>query len=630
MKHNTSKLFLKFATIAVLASLPFAASAADNLENSLAITKPETLKLIEAQGFSLGDLITPGARTGVLDNSELAKSNFKPVLDNLRAEMALYQRQNPKSGVGMSFDQRLFDLNYLTHGRARFVLVGVINRMDLAYKNSENCGEVRFIYRLAYNVQNHDLTVSSRLPITVNLVFDTGSRATCQSLAKVWLQTNAETSAQDLIATGPLSANLFDRQKLKDLELNLQISRIAASGRPDFGGHAEYLLKVYHWNGHAFDESTLENQIDRDRLKADPTLMTEFANWLTQPENVKAIDAGTVIMPKKFLAKRAISIAPGGINRSGNRLFYSLLPDGITDRVRFEGLENIKSTTGFLRRLNESTCIGCHQTRAIGGFHFTGRDPMGKYAGNSVFLPGSAHYIGDLARRKAVLDETAAGGNVDYSRGFAARPQARRSQNILGTGLYNGWGAHCASGDDASFKGWTCAQGLTCKTLMDKKDGLGMGICLSETQQVGDPCEQGTISSSDFGVDRYVRTSKKLVVTVPNAMCSPQSQEPGTKTGGFLNGNVRTLSCDNLPAEASCGPLPASKPGFNDCIGKKNFDTCLKEFSTGVGLRGCDQKNPCRDDYICSESLESARGSCVPPYFLFQFRVDGHPKNVVQ
>lgn len=626
------KHFVQSLVLCMSLMMSFAAFADEDLETGLAITKPETLKVLESQGFSIGDLITPSGRTGVLDNSELSKTAFAGVLENLKQEMATYQKNHPRSGVGMGFDERLFDLNYLTHGRARFVLVGVVNRMDLAYKNPAYCGEVRFIYRLAYNVINRDLTVNSRLPITINLVFDLGNRSqdgSCAEIAKNWLQLTPASTAQDILATGPLSPAVFNRTQLKDLELNLQILRIAASGRPDFGGHAEYLLKVYHWNGKSFEETTLENQIDRARLESDPALMAELKKWILDPQNIKSIDAGTVIIPKKFLAKSAISIAPGGINRSGNRLFYALLKSQELEQIKFEDLENIKSTTAYLRRLNESTCVGCHQTRAIGGFHFTGRDPMGKYAGNSVFLPGSAHFIGDLARRHAVLEETARGGAVDYSRGFAARPQERRSQQLVGTGLFNGWGAHCAMGNDPSFKNWSCAPGLVCKTLLDKQDGMGLGICLSEVQQVGDPCEFGRISTSDFANDKYTRTSPKLVVTVPNAMCSPQSQAPGTKTGGFLNGNVRTLSCENLPAEASCGPLPAARPGFNSCIGKKNFDTCLKEYSTGVGLRGCDQKNPCRDDYICAESFETGRGSCVPPYFLFQFRVDGHPKNAV-
>jgi len=614
-------------------ALSLAAYAAEDLENGVAITKPEILRSLESQGFSLGDLLSLEKRTGILDNSGLGKTSFKFVLENLKSEMGSYQKENPKSGVGMAFTERTFDLNYLTHTGARFVLVGIVNRMDLAYKDPKHCGEIRFIYRLAYNVESREVKVSSRLPMTINLVFDQGNNelaGNCASIAKNWLQTTVDSTPEEILAKGPLSAASFDRKLLKDLELNLQIVRVAASGRPDFGGHAEYLLKVYHWNGTSFEESTLENQIDRARIESDPALLAELSKWVLDPQNVKAIDAGTVMIPKKFLAKKAISIAPGGINRSANRLFYSLMRSQDLAQLKFDQLENIKSNTAFLRRLNESTCVGCHQTRAIGGFHFTGRDPMGKYAGNAVFLPGSAHFIGDLARRRAIVEEFVAGQGVDYSRGFAARPQERRSQKLVGTGLFNGWGAHCASGSDPSFKSWTCAPGLVCKTLLDKNDGLGQGICLAETQQVGDPCEFGKIETKSFGDDKYTRISKKLIVTLPNAMCSPQSQAPGTKTGGFLNGNVRTLSCDNLPAEASCGPLPAARPGFNSCIGKNNFDECLKKFSLGVGLRGCDQNNPCRDDYICSESFESKRGSCVPPYFLFQFRVDGHPKKAVE
>jgi hypothetical protein len=52
-------------------------------------------------------------------------------------------------------------------------------------------------------------------------------------------------------------------------------------------------------------------------------------------------------------------------------------------------------------------------------------------------------------------------------------------------------------------------------------------------------------------------------------------------------------------------------------------------------LKGCDANEPCRDDYICArtaaghsaskDARERAHGACIPPYFLFQLRVDGHP-----
>jgi hypothetical protein len=41
-------------------------------------------------------------------------------------------------------------------------------------------------------------------------------------------------------------------------------------------------------------------------------------------------------------------------------------------------------------------------------------------------------------------------------------------------------------------------------------------------------------------------------------------------------------------------------------------------------VRACDADHPCRDDYACARvSAEATRGACVPPYFVFQARVDG-------
>lgn len=621
-----------FAFLLLATALHVEASASRDLQEGLVLSNPAVLRELENKGFGLADLISVRSDLGVQSNAQLAAlPTFQPIIENMQKEVSDFKTKHPKSGVGLQFGERLFDLSYLTNARARFVLVGIINRLDQAYKDSNHCGETRFIYRLVYNVVDKGNPMMSRMPMTVNLLFNAGrdgSRATCAEIAKSWQQVSAKTTADEMTSLGPLRSSLFERAQIRQLEINLQIVRLPASSAPGFGGHAEYLLKVYRWTGATFSEAVLENQIDRERLAKDPELLAELKAWLTDPRNTKAIDQGTHLIPEKFLARRALSIAPGGITRSANRPFFSLLSPSDLAKISFDGLEQVKSPMGFLRRLNDSSCIGCHQSRAIGGFHFTGRDPFGKYPGNSVYLPGSAHFMGDLTRRKEILQQFASGaGDVDMSRGFSERPQERRAKELLGSGLLNGWGAHCSSGNDPSFKGWTCAEGLTCKSLLDKQDGLGNGICLSQThQEVGDPCESGRIETSSYGVDKYKRTAILLEVKDKNTMCSPQSQAPGTKTGGFLNGSVRKLTCDNLPSEAVCGPLPAARPGFNACIGKKTFTQCLKEFSLGVGLRGCDQLSPCRDDYICAESFDPTRGSCVPPYFLVQFRVDGHPR----
>ena len=51
-------------------------------------------------------------------------------------------------GVGDSFDFQLFDRTKLYSADTRFVLAGIVNRMDRAYVDGASCGEIRLIYRL--------------------------------------------------------------------------------------------------------------------------------------------------------------------------------------------------------------------------------------------------------------------------------------------------------------------------------------------------------------------------------------------------------------------------------------------------------------------------------------------------
>jgi hypothetical protein len=38
----------------------------------------------------------------------------------------------------------------------------------------------------------------------------------------------------------------------------------------------------------------------------------------------------------------------------------------------------------------------------------------------------------------------------------------------------------------------------------------------------------------------------------------------------------------------------------------------------------CDTTRPCRPDYLCAKTATGV-GACLPPYFVLQMRVDGHP-----
>jgi hypothetical protein len=643
------------------------AQLTERYEDGLAITHPRLTLTIEQrlQGSGLGlgyFLDSTQTLPPKISNKYLSQlPAFRPILESIQTELELFKKEFSKKGdtvgVGLEYHNRLFDAQFLQDDRANFSLVGIINRMDTAYKNSENCGEVRFIYRLAYAVElpneKEKKIVSSRLPMTINLVLHAKSKdsaMTCSEIAKRWNSFDvkglkiSEAVDKILASSGPLAPELRDRSLIKKLEINLQLSRKAAAVSPDFGGHAVYLLKVFDWDSaqQIFKPTLLENQIDRNKSE-------KFLAWLLDPQNAQKniieLDRGTLQIPEEFLAERAYSIAPGGLSRAQNHVIVRPQDqkriDQTLNSIPKDQLINIQSRDGFWRRLTDISCTGCHQTRAIGGFHFMGQDPYrwneststfsGLYPGNSVVVPGSGHFFADLERRRRIQQAFIQNQDIDFSSGFSSKPMGALSSR------FRGWGSHCYAGKDPSFKNWTCDEGTQCLQILDTPLNAGMGVCVSQSlKQIGDPTETGkiTMTGKSWYSDIYQRTQTFPLPDKENYVNSPQSAQSGSKTGGFPGGSIRTKTCDQSimqkHPEAKCGALPAAKSGFNACLTdpKSSFKDCIDQYSTGVGLRSCSRMNPCRDDYICAQSLtigEQDSGVCVPPYFLFQFRVDGHP-----
>ena len=94
-------------------------------------------------------------------------------------------------GVGEGFDFQLFDRTLLYSAETRFVLAGIVNRMDRTYVSEASCGEIRLIYRLTQiNKAAGDDASPPRLPMTLNLVLKAkgvGSTVTCPEIANRWL-----------------------------------------------------------------------------------------------------------------------------------------------------------------------------------------------------------------------------------------------------------------------------------------------------------------------------------------------------------------------------------------------------------------------------------------------------------
>jgi hypothetical protein len=490
------------------------------LERGTAITDPLALRELDRGRFGLGRILEPARSADIpLSNAQLfALPAIVPVRQAIDAEFDRYTNRhkadhpNETIGVGDTFNFQLFDRTLLYSPDTRFVLAGIVNRMDRAYVDEASCGEIRLIYRLTRTSTPSDAAAPSRLPMTLNVVLRAkgdhavdrnGVLVTCAEIASRWLAVGdeppagAELAKRLLSKHGPL--DLVGAESIDRIETNLQIAHAPKSPLRDF--RTDYLLKVFRYNAQTrlYEEAPLENQIDRDRILADENLKREFKGWLLEPTHLGEFDRGTILIPEQFLAKRAIAATPVGFAPSNLQPAFGLTEGESADPLFKENdvvaalkkaasdgvaLQNIRSVGGFQRRLNDVTCSGCHQTRGIGGFHFPGVDWLAAKPSNSASVPASPHFFGDQVRRRDILAALRDGKRPDFSRGFSSRPQLRGSTELAGTEYSDGWGAHCygqrakAADNDPSFRSWTCAKGLACEVTGQSR----MGMCFVKSR----------------------------------------------------------------------------------------------------------------------------------------------------
>jgi hypothetical protein len=700
--------------------------SAQPIEAGLAVTDSDALQELEARGLALSALFSTGWRLGapsrVMNNAELAAvAPLADLREVVRQEFRDYEKsyldrfpEVDTFGVGIEPNHRKFERNFLDSKAARFELVGVVNRMDRTFRTPETCGEVRFLYRLAYGMKltgveerdgdlkrnTTEVWTQSRLPMTINLVLKARTEptpgkpaaVTCQELASRWLDVGKSALAGRELARALIAANgalaLVDPSQIDRMETNIQVVRVPATIVKSFGGNAEYLLHIFKWDPLArkLTLTTLENQVDRIDLLRSPEKLAALKAWLFTPERLQELAEGTIKIPDEFLAKRAITSAPGGTARATNRPFLGLVSNEEAERAFSdlkeaaarldpEGkLRNIDSPAGLQQRLTDITCTGCHQSRAIGGFHFLGADKkttIRELPQNSIFIAGSPHFYSDLPRRRAVVEAIAAGKAPDFGRGFSMRPRVTgRGGKVVYPARFNsmrnGWGANCyvsprdASKADASFKDWQCAGGLKCKPLHHSDNEPGMGICLTSAERradlrIGDPFLFGELTAEIVFENKTAKTGPfryrdrycaKFDILNDKAaapgQCLPipgdKEKSPGDidaayQGGGFFGGMHKVRGCTQRPANTVCGSEAGDR--FSRCVsllgdGKRSFNPCLTHplAARAATLRACNVEQPCRDDYVClatKDTPQTGLGACLPPYFLFQFRIDGHP-----
>ncbi len=581
----------------------------------IAITEPAALRDLEKRGFGFGHHFgTPDdVRADVLE----ATAGWSSISHGISVNLDALRSADPELNVGMQYNHRLFDKAWLRSSRSRFALVAVTNRLDRATGSGiapvRNCGEVRFTHRLEYDDPREG--TASRMPMTVVVVIPQRPRDAeqdCVGVATRWQSLSGKVGAalSAAAASGPLAS----LPVATTFETNLQAVRWPSSVRKDMGGEAEYMLNVWQpARDGAFETAPLENTPDVDALRREPEKKKALVTWMKS--NVWAIDRGTAKLPTELAARTAYSYGPRGLSRLANRPYSTLLDARDLEGAPFENTQLLKSAAGMLRRLDEQSCQGCHQARAMAGFHVLGfEDEASKNAKlNRLAVGTSPHFNEEIAWRTRLLRAVAAG--ADPSTPPESRPFAERATQ---DGLV---GQSCGLGRDPTFAAWTCRDGLVCTDMIG--DHL-VGTCQPAAGPgAGDACEKDAIASSaDPHADRVNNLASGDDACRrwrPEASCSGAA-------GGFPGGAC-AAGCTKLgllKGDAICGPAPPA--AFNECMaGHRSFEECMSPPRLSY-RRACNVALPCRDDYACAfvPGAPAGTGACMPPYFIFQARLDGH------
>jgi hypothetical protein len=584
---------------------------------------------------------------------------------------------------------RVFNEKWLGSSDGLFILSGVVNRMDRRDFDPAYCGELRFIYRLGYEVRMNGKTYASRMPFTVNMVFsyaDDGRK--CQDIASLWRIPGIDNDDPAVIAQRLLQGPLdFSRLIFKQMELNAQVVRFPSDlenmENRKFAGQAIYWMRIFALKDGKFQPTKLENTPDVQAILKDPAKQKQLQDYLSS--HMAEIDNGAFRVPESLQADIALSFSTAGSARVANRPFDLVVgKEQAAQLVAAAGdpakaLKFVQSGAGLLERLNTSSCMGCHQSSSTAGFHFLGVDrfDLGRDAdaikaaldGNKLQLPFSPHVYAELARRKDYVERVSLGQAPNTYRPHPSAPAAAWE---------NASPAYAAAGDNmpcplnadlANTAKWSCnaARNLSCQPMVtNASTSSHLGQCMPAAQNIsaGLTCRSNAIDDSTaknaardplgFNLRSFTDRvgEEELVYKIPEGKLSGYDYNCRPTKIGVPLGRI-TRPCK--PEEATLSAIRAGSMPSEICavVGGKGFEQMAKGyfdsgiFAAGVGrglLNTCTPSRFCREDYICQEmpdfvtgakfnvsaqALNSLRtrkiGFCTPTYFVYQLRLDGHP-----
>lgn len=434
----------------------------------VSVLEPDTLRALQENGFSLGEMLggKPGtdakmlwdqnpayraiadtlgkplphdSRTDQLPSSIPPSSGDIPELVRLYRNLEDAGKRSAKDEKGGYFirelannssfpykverngdEPRHFDERWLSSPFASFQLVAVVNRLDRADFHPDHCGETRLIYRLAYSSPQS----ASTLPFFLSAVREYPKKENCADIARQWVApTLASPDARaKFLREGPLAS-----PTLRQLELNFQALRFTSGYMHDFGGQAMYLQRIFSAGKAA--PIPLENTPDVLAIEKDPKLLERFVAFLKEGDHLKRLDEGTlqIDFDERSLAKLSVSWSTLGRAREANKPYARLFREhpALLASLPLSGLRFVKTPAALVERLDNLTCMGCHQSGGTAGFHVLGY-ANDRFSGgfNRQELPLSPHAFAEASRRMAFVKALAAGTAPHHFRPLSIFPEA--------------------------------------------------------------------------------------------------------------------------------------------------------------------------------------------------------------
>jgi hypothetical protein len=576
---------------------------------------------------------------------------------------------------------RHFDPFWLSSKSAAFPLVAIVNRIDKKDFFPGTCGELRFIYRLAYSKpeagKSRDgsaLVIDSRstLPVFMNVIFSypRESDGSCSATASKWIASGLatdSTAVSQWAIHGPLAKSHL---QFKQIELNMQIVRFPAGQKIDFGGQAIYLFRIFQMQQGQFSPIPLENTPNVGEILRSKSLKADLLRQIAA--GTEKLDQGTFVLENtegRLLATRALSFSTEGRARLANKPFTALFGAEANDLagLDFKKLEYIRSARGAVERLNNLSCTGCHQSSGTAGFHMLGMTGSLNSAFNQVILPFSPHFYAERSRRAAYTQALAENREANQFRPLSIATAARWTSAQGLPEFQKPKARDLCLLDSKDFAAHpSCESGSTCQATVENTSvGLKIGECVPQSlTTAGYICRKGKITTqslkpewSDLFNLHAFKDSIDINTTIMAKGLLCGNPKGGVPLGRIskacdANSNDGKLSFVDKLTSAADAPKEVCAmrggPQFDECAKTKNPPECLANAKiVRAYLDTCSVGNFCREDYICQQlpeaisrlysgserSTVAARvrklgqmgvGFCVPNYFVFNMRSDGH------